>query len=72
MKSLTCALVLDMFLSSVGCVVMSLVHNERTKLTAGLFNGLAVAFLAAGLFAQRLRWLTGFQTCALERHTLPR
>ena len=30
---------------------MSLVHNERTKLTAGLFNGLAVAFLAAGSFA---------------------
>jgi hypothetical protein len=30
---------------------VSLIHNERTKLTAGLFNGLAVAFLAAGLFA---------------------
>ncbi len=51
MKSLTCAFVLDTFLSSVGWVAMSLVHNERTKLTAGLFNGLAVAFLAAGLFA---------------------
>lgn len=30
---------------------MSLIHNERTKLTASLFNSLSVAFLAAGVFA---------------------
>ncbi len=30
---------------------MSLIHNERTKLTATLFNTLATAFVAAGLFA---------------------
>jgi hypothetical protein len=31
--------------------VMSLVENERTKLTATLFNTLAAALVAAGLFA---------------------
>ena len=30
---------------------MSLVHNERTKLTATWFSGLGIAFMAAGLFA---------------------
>jgi len=30
---------------------VSLIHNERTKLTATLFNTLAAAVLAAGLFA---------------------
>ena len=30
---------------------MSLVHNERTKLTATWVSGLATAFIAAGLFA---------------------
>ena len=30
---------------------MSLVHNERTKLTATWISGLATAFIAAGLFA---------------------
>ena len=30
---------------------MFLVHNERTKLTATWFNGLATALIAAGLFA---------------------
>lgn len=30
---------------------MNLVHNERIKLTATWFNGLATAFMAAGLFA---------------------
>jgi Na+/melibiose symporter-like transporter len=30
---------------------VSLVHNERTKLTASWFNGLATALVAAGLFA---------------------
>lgn len=34
----------------MGCV-MHLVHNERTRLTATWFNGMAVAFIAAGLFA---------------------
>lgn len=30
---------------------MNLVHNERIKLTATWFNGLATASIAAGLFA---------------------
>ena len=30
---------------------MNLIHNERTKLTAPLFNTLATALVAAGLFA---------------------
>ena len=30
---------------------MSLIHNERTKLTATWFNGMATALMAAGLFA---------------------
>jgi hypothetical protein len=30
---------------------MSLIHNERTKLTAGFFNALGAAVLAAGGFA---------------------
>lgn len=30
---------------------MNLVHNERTKLTATLFNGFAAALVAAGLIA---------------------
>jgi hypothetical protein len=30
---------------------MSLVHNERTKLTATWISGLATVFIAAGLFA---------------------
>jgi cytochrome c biogenesis factor len=30
---------------------MSLVHNERTKLTATLLNTMAAAIVAAGLFA---------------------
>ena len=30
---------------------MSLVHNERTKLTATWFNTLATAVIAAGVFA---------------------
>lgn len=30
---------------------MNLIHNERTKLAATLFNTLATALIAAGLFA---------------------
>jgi hypothetical protein len=30
---------------------VSLIHNERTKLTATLFNTLATALVAAGFFA---------------------
>ena len=34
-----------------GSRAVSLIHNERTKLTATLFNTMATAFVAAGLFA---------------------
>jgi len=30
---------------------MSLIHNERTKLTATFLNGLAIAFIAVGALA---------------------
>jgi hypothetical protein len=38
---------------------MFLVHNERTKLTAGWFNALATALIAAGAFAPAAAWLYG-------------
>jgi hypothetical protein len=38
---------------------MHLVHNERTKLTATWINGLAVAFIAAGIFAPAAAFLYG-------------
>jgi len=37
--------------NKLGWRAMSLIHNERTKLTATLFNTLAAASIAAGLFA---------------------
>jgi hypothetical protein len=38
---------------------MHLVHNERTKLTAGWLNTLATALLAAGVFAPAAALLYG-------------
>jgi hypothetical protein len=38
---------------------MHLVHNERTKLTAGWLNTLATALVAAGAFAPAAAWLFG-------------
>ena len=38
---------------------MSLVHNERTKLTAIWFNTLATAVIAAGVFAPSAALLYG-------------
>ena len=38
---------------------MLLVHNERTKLTASLFNALAVSLVAAGVFAPAIAFLYG-------------
>lgn len=38
---------------------MSLVHNERTKLTATWFNTLATAVIAAGVFAPSAALLYG-------------
>lgn len=38
---------------------MSLVHNERTKLTAAWFNTLATAVIAAGVFAPSAALLYG-------------
>jgi hypothetical protein len=37
--------------NKLGWRTVSLIHNERTKLTATLFNTMATAFVAAGLFA---------------------
>jgi hypothetical protein len=38
---------------------MHLVHNERTKLTAGWLNALATALVAAGFFAPAAALLYG-------------
>lgn len=38
---------------------MFLVHNERTKLTANLFNALAASLVAAGVFAPAIAFLYG-------------
>jgi len=37
--------------NKLGWHAVSLIHNERTKLTATLFNTMATALVAAGLFA---------------------
>jgi hypothetical protein len=36
---------------------MSLIHNERTKLTATYLNGVAIAIFAVGGFAPVVAWL---------------
>ena len=41
---------------------MHLVHNERVKLTAGWFNTLATALLAAGAFAPAAALFYGLST----------
>jgi hypothetical protein len=38
---------------------MFLVHNEQTKLTASLFNALAVSLVAAGVFAPAIALFYG-------------
>jgi hypothetical protein len=38
---------------------MFLVHNEQTKLTANVFNALAVSLVAAGVFAPVIAFLYG-------------
>ena len=45
---------------------MSLVHNERTKLTAAWFNTLATALMAAGLFAPVAALLYGLTELRVE------
>jgi hypothetical protein len=44
---------------------MSLIENERTKLTAALFNALAVAVVAAGLFAPAAAVVYGISSLKL-------
>lgn len=45
---------------------MSLVHNERTKLTAAWFNTLAAAIVAAGVFAPLAAILYGLSNSRAE------
>lgn len=47
------------------CRLMSLVKNERTKLIAALFNALAVAVVAAGLFAPAAAMVYGISSLKL-------
>ena len=49
---------------------MFLVHNERTKLTAGWLNTLATALVAAGTFAPIAALLYGFSNAAVDRSSL--
>jgi hypothetical protein len=46
---------------------MSLVHNERTKLTATWFNAVATALIAAGTFAPLAALLYGLTSTPLDR-----
>ena len=45
---------------------MPLVHNERTKLTAGWLNALATAIIAAGAFAPAIAMLVGVSPTPIE------
>jgi len=58
-----------MFFQVAGVLVTSVhfVHNERTKLTATWFNGLAAALVAAGGFAPLAALLYGFSDLRLEK-----
>jgi hypothetical protein len=47
-------------------LVVHLVHNERTKLTATWFNALATAFIAAGVFAPLAALLYGISDLRTE------
>lgn len=40
-------------------LLMHLIHNERTKLTASWLNTLATALVAAGVFAPLAAWTYG-------------
>jgi hypothetical protein len=49
---------------------MSLVHNERTKLTANWLNTLATALVAAGVFAPGAALIYGFSSPTMNRSLL--
>jgi hypothetical protein len=45
---------------------VSLIHNERTKLAATLFNTMAAALIAAGLFAPAAAMAYGISDLHIE------
>jgi zinc transporter ZupT len=45
---------------------MSLIHNERTKLSATWFNALATAMVTAGVFAPLVALIYGLSTPTIE------
>ena len=49
---------------------MSLIHNERTKLTANWLNTLATALVATGAIAPVAAWLYGFPSAIADALTL--
>ena len=49
---------------------MFLVHNERTKLTAGWLNALATALITAGIFAPLAALLYGFSAPSASQAVL--
>lgn len=52
---------------------MSLIHNERTKLTATYFNGAAISIFAIGGFAPVAAGFgSGLQTVTIILHLLAR
>lgn len=49
---------------------MFLISNERTKLTANLFNALAVSLVAAGVFAPAIAFLYGISQPAPDAYQI--
>jgi hypothetical protein len=49
---------------------MHLVHNERTKLTAGWINTLATALVAAGFFAPVAALIYGISPLPIGAHIM--
>ncbi len=45
---------------------MSLIHNERIKLTANWLNALATALVATGAIAPVAAWLYGFPSAVAD------
>jgi hypothetical protein len=52
--------------SAILLILMFLVHNERTKLTASWLNTLATALIAAGAFAPAAARLYGLAALPIE------
>src|SRR5262245_18541727 len=61
------SLVVHYILSRITSIAMSLIYNERTKLTQTWFNTMATALMAAGIFAPLAALLYGVADVRAER-----